>query len=145
MFDFVVRRLGFLKHVPVLPHVFDAWLKIRLFFSNRRILDYVDDIEKEVMSWNRTSVHMHKYGGIQFDIGQKEIGHIHGNGLLDVLFSREIKMQYLKAGRVMEHHVFKNSGWISFYVRTEEDKRMAVELLRRSYEGHASASLSMTR
>jgi hypothetical protein len=135
MFDLIVNRFGFLKHVPFLPHLFDAVLKATTYFTNRRILDYVDEIESEVMTWQNTSISFHKYGGIQFDAHQKEIGHIHGNGLLDVLFSREIKMQCIKAGRVQEHHVFKDSGWISLWVKNDDDKNLAVELLRRSYAG----------
>src|SRR5437773_1499965 len=133
MFDIVVHRFGFLKHVPLLPHLFDAMLKITTYFNNKRILDYVDEIESEVLTWQDTSIRFHKYGGIQFDTAKKEIGHIHGNGLLDVLFSREVKMQYIQAGRVQEHHVFKDSGWVSLWVRDDDDKKLAVELLRRSY------------
>jgi hypothetical protein len=134
MFDVVVHRFGFLKHVPLLPHLFDAILKVATLFKDRRILDYVDEIEEEVLSWQDTSIHFHKYGGIQFDIAKKEIGHIHGNGLVDVLFSKEVKMQYLQTSRVQEHHVFKNSGWVSLWVRSGEDRQLAVEMLRRSYE-----------
>jgi hypothetical protein len=135
MFEIVVHRFGLLKHVPLLPHLFDAMLKVSTLLSNRRILDYIDEIESEVLAWPNTTNHFHKYGGIQFDTAKKEIGHIHGNGLLDVLFSREVKMQYIHAGRVQEHHVFKDSGWVSLWIRNADDKKLAVEMLRRSYEG----------
>jgi Family of unknown function (DUF5519) len=133
VFDFVVRYLGFLKHIPLLPHMFDAGLKISLIFGRWQILDYLDEIENEVLSWDNTSSHLHKYGGIQFDINKKEIGHIHGNGLLDILFSKEMKLKFVSAGRVKEHHIFKNSGWISFYIKTQDDKKFAIELLKLSY------------
>ncbi|CAN5455786.1 hypothetical protein BH09BAC3_BH09BAC3_15190 [soil metagenome] len=134
MFDFVVRYLGFLKHVPVLPHLFDAGLKIGLIFGKGRVLDYLDDIENEVLSWEKTSTQLHKYGGLQFNLDKVEIGHVHGNGLLDILFSKEMKLKFVGEGRVKEHHIFKNSGWISFYILTAEDKRLAIELLRCSYD-----------
>ncbi len=133
MFDITVKYLGFLKHIPVLPQLFDGIIKLQTFLSNKQVLDYVDEIESEILSWENTSASIHKFGGLQFDVKNKEIGHIHGNGLLDILFSREIKMDLLKNGSVKEHHTFKDSGWISFLIRKEEDKKYAIELLRRSY------------
>jgi Family of unknown function (DUF5519) len=139
VFDFVVKYFGFLKHVPLLPHVFDALLKISMIFRNSQILDYLDEIENEVLSWEKTSAYLHKYGGIQFNFDKKEIGHIHGNGLLDILFSKEVKVKFVQEGRVKEHHIFKDSGWISFYIRTTEDKQFAIELLRQSYVNKSRA------
>lgn len=139
MFDFVVKYLGFLKHVPLLPHLFEALLKLETFVSNRLILDYIDDIESAVLSWKQTSIHPHKFGGLQFDVGTKEIGHIHGNGLLDIPFSRSTKEQLITEsnGRVKAHHIFKKSGWISLYVQNTADKDLAIQLLIRSYEAKA--------
>ena len=130
----VVKYLGFLKHVPLLPHLFDGLLKIGLLISNKAVLGYLDEIENEVLSWKQTSLQLHKYGGIQFNLGGREIGHIHGNGLLDILFSKDIKAQLIKGGRAKEHHIFKNSGWISFYIRTHDESLVAIELLRESYK-----------
>ena len=104
-----------------------------MLFSNKSVLDYLDEIENEVLSWQKTSAHVHKFGGIQFDVYNKEIGHIHSNGLLDILFSKEVKVRIAQEGKIKEHHTFKNSGWISFLIRKEEDKKYAIELLRQSY------------
>ena len=134
MFRFVVKRLSFLKKVPLLPHLFDAWMRIWIYFTNRDLAKTIDDIELEISSWKGVSLSLHKYGGTQFNVGAKEIGHIHSNGLLDILFNKSLKTELLKEGRVSDHHVFKNSGWISFYVKTKEDKEYAVGLLREAYE-----------
>ena len=134
MFDWVVKYFGFLKHVPVLPHVFDVMLKITSLLTNKNLPDYIDEIENEVLSWQHTHVSAHKYGGIQFNANTTELGHIHGNGLLDVLLSREQKFLLRKHHSVQDHHVFKNSGWISFWIKTREDKQKAVELLRYAYD-----------
>lgn len=133
MFDFVVKYFGPLKHIPLLPHLFDAGMKIAAFFSNRQLLDYMDDIEREVLSWQHTSLRVHKFGGTQFNINDRELGHIHGNGLLDVLFSRKMKAELSEKYPVKDHHIFKNSGWVSFHVQNEADKKVAIELLRYSY------------
>ena len=133
MFDVTLKYFGFLKHVPLLPQLFDAMMRIEKLFSNSAILDHIDEIEETVLSWEKTSSHIHKFGGIQFDMNDREIGHIHSNGMLDILFNKEIKIALLKDGRAKEHHTFKNSGWISFLIRTEEDKKYAIRLLRESY------------
>ena len=136
MFDFTVKYFGFLKHVPLLPHLFEAMLKIKTFVSSSHVLDYVDDIENAVLSWNHTSIHAHKFGGVQFNVNDKEIGHLHGNGLLDIPFSRSIKEQLINEsnGRVKEHHIFRKSGWISLYIQSAADKDLALEVLMRSYK-----------
>ncbi|MEO6520853.1 MAG: luciferase family protein [Mucilaginibacter sp.] len=76
---------------------------------------------------------MHRYGGVQFNYNGKEIGHVHSNGLLDVLFSRQIKYDLMNQGLINDHHVFNNSGWISFYIKKEEDVAYAIDLLRMAY------------
>jgi hypothetical protein len=43
-------------------------------------------------------------------------------------------LQTLLDDRVKHHHVFKNSGWISFYIENEADAAYAVELLKLAYE-----------
>lgn len=133
MFSFVVRYLGFLKSIPLLPHLFDSLLKLFVFITNAELLDWLDEIESEVLSWEGTSISMHKYGGLQFNYNGKEIGHLHSNGLLDILYSREIKRQLIEKGRIKSHHIFENSGWISFHVLSFNDKDYAKELLEMAY------------
>ena len=135
MFDFTVRYLGFLKHVPLLPHLFEALLKVNTVLSNRSVLDHIDDIENTVLSWDHTSIHPHKFGGVQFNVNGKEIGHLHGNGLLDVPFRKSTKEKLVTEtnGRVKEHHIFKKSGWISLHIQNSSDKELAISVLKLSY------------
>ncbi|WP_207421092.1 luciferase domain-containing protein [Desertivirga brevis] len=130
MFAFVVNRLGFLKVMPGLPLFFDALLRLWLFVTKPQMLEWLDDIESEVGSWEDVSLSLHKYGGLQFNYKGKEIGHLHSNGLLDVLFSRKMKAELLADMRVGDHHLLKRSGWISFYLKSEEDVNYAIQLLR---------------
>ncbi len=133
MLEFIIKYFNVLKHVPLLPQIVDGFVKLNTFLFNKEILKHTDEIEKNVLSWEGTSLKLHKYGGIQFDVKNKEIGHIHSNGLLDILFKREIKMQLIKEGKVQDHHSFSKSGWISFYIKNENDKKYALELLEYSY------------
>lgn len=134
MFEFVVQNLSFLKHIPLLPHVFEAMLKIDLFIRNRSLLSHIDDLENEVLSWKGVDLQLHRYGGVQFNHNNKEIGHLHGNGMLDILFSKKIKHDLLHIRNVRDHHTFKDSGWISFCIKTKEDKNTALALLQQAYQ-----------
>ena len=133
MFAFVTRYLAIFKYIPGAAMIFDTWLKLWSLIVKPDLLNYIDDIEAEVLKWPGTNVRFHKYGGLQFNYEDKEIGHIHSNGLLDVLLSRKIKQCLLAEERITEHHVFKNTGWISFYINTDSDKKYALKLLRISY------------
>ncbi len=134
MFSFVVRYLGFLKIIPLLPQVFDSLLRLYVFFDRSYLLDWFDEIEEEVLTWEGTSVSLHKFGGLQFNYNGKEIGHIHSNGLLDALYSKEMKQRLLEKDRIKPHHVFEQSGWISFYIVNDQDKAYAKELLKIAYQ-----------
>lgn len=133
MFKFIIKYFNILKYIPFLPHVVDGLIKLHTLLFNKEILTYTDEIERTVLSWEGTTLKIHRFGGIQFDVKNREIGHIHSNGLLDVLLKREIKLQLIKEGRVQDHHTFSKSGWISFYIRNERDKKYAIELLEYSY------------
>ncbi|WP_244139424.1 luciferase domain-containing protein [Mucilaginibacter ginkgonis] len=93
-------------------------------------MDWLDEIKLEVSEWDGVTVCTHKYGGIQFNKGDKELGHIHSNGLLDILLNRALKQQLKTGNRIQDHHKFKNSGWISFYLREKDDITYALKLLR---------------
>ena len=143
MFVFVIRHFGFLKFVPGLALLFDAQLKLWTLIANPKLLDWIDDVEKEVLTWPDTTITTHKYGGLQFNYQGKELGHIHSNGLLDILLSRKIKNEVMQQdGRVQDHHSFKNSGWISFYMKCHSDKQLALELLEQAYKLHSEKELN---
>jgi hypothetical protein len=133
LFSFVVRYLGFFKFVPLFPMVFDSLLRLWMLASKSYVLDWLDEIEAEVLSWKGTSTSIHRYGGLQFNCNGREIGHLHSNGLLDVLYNREIKQQLLAKGRIQPHHIFEKSGWISFYIVDYHDRVYAKELLEIAY------------
>ena len=38
-------------------------------------------IEREVGSWSGVSVAPHRFGGVAFNVGRRELGHLHGSRL----------------------------------------------------------------
>lgn len=133
MFNFVVKYLGFLKSVPFFALIYDSLIKIWVLITASEKLNWFDEIEAEVLKWDSTNISLHKFGGTQFNYHQQEIGHLHSNGMLDILFSRKTKRKLLAEGRAEEHHVFKKSGWISFHISKAEDMINAKSLLKLSY------------
>jgi len=93
-------------------------------------------IRAAVASWPDTRDTPHRFGGVEFLIGEREIGHLHGDRLLDVPFPRAVHDELIagSGGRVQPHHVMPDSGWISFWLSEEGDVDQAIAILRRSYE-----------
>lgn len=91
-------------------------------------------IHDEVTSWPRVTAHPHRFGGTEFRVDHREIGHLHGNRLADLPFPVRIREELVAAGRASPHHVLPDSGWVSFFIRGPDDVLSAVELFRMNYE-----------
>jgi hypothetical protein len=91
-------------------------------------------IEREVGSWDGVSVEPHRFGGLEFRLGRRELGHVHGDRLADLPFPRRIRDMLVETGRANRHHVLPDSGWVSKPIRSSEDVDEVIELFRLSYE-----------
>ena len=123
-----------LKRVPGLPQVLDGLLLTAALLTNRGILRALHVIERTATAWPGVSVHPHRFGGIQFDKDSHEIGHIHGNGIVDIPFDRPSRDDLIRRGLALPHHSFPDSGWVSLPLREDADAARALDLLRLSYE-----------
>jgi hypothetical protein len=93
-----------------------------------------EQIKQAVLAWEQVEAHPHRFGGTEYRIGKRELGHVHGDVLVDIPFPKRIRDELVAAGEAEPHHVLPESGWVSFYIREEEDMDRAIGLLRRSYE-----------
>ncbi len=91
-------------------------------------------IEREVASWDGVSVRPHRFGGVEFRLGRRELGHLHGERWADLPFHRGIRDMLVETGRAQPHHVLPETGWVSRQIRDDEDVREVIELFRLSYE-----------
>jgi Ni,Fe-hydrogenase I large subunit len=95
-------------------------------------------IEREVSSWEGVTVHEHRFGGTEFRLGKRELGHLHshanGDRLADLPFRRTVRDMLVETGRAQPHDVLPESGWVSKPIRTDEDADAVIELFRLSYE-----------
>jgi len=67
-------------------------------------------------------------------VGRREIGHVHGDRLVDIPFPLNVRNELVESGVAQPHHVLPKSGWVSVYLRDSGDVDRAIQLLRRSYE-----------
>lgn len=91
-------------------------------------------ISQAVLAWDGVSAAPHRFGGMEFALGAREIGHIHGDRMLDIPFPKKVRDQLVAAGLAQPHHLLADSGWISFYIARQPDVQAAIGLLRQSYE-----------
>jgi hypothetical protein len=91
-------------------------------------------IEQEVTSWDGVSVHDHRFGGREFRLERRTLGHLHGNRWADLIFHHGVRDMLVDTGRAQPHHVHPDSGWVSKQIRNEEDATDVVELFRLAYE-----------
>jgi hypothetical protein len=133
MFLFVVRHFRWLARVPGLPQFFDALLVAVTWLSRRPRLSAMEKLEAEALCRPGVRLKTHRFGGIEFvDETGRELGHLHGNGLLDVPVGNEAAASLLARGRVRPHHVFPRSKWVSFQIESEADVPFALELINTS-------------
>ena len=90
-------------------------------------------ITRTVLAWPSTTSQPHRFGGTEYRLGTREIGHIHGDHMLDIPFPSKVRNQIVEAGRAEPHHLLPESGWISLYIRTLDDIERAIALLQESY------------
>lgn len=96
--------------------------------------DFGSVIAKILCDWDGVDVRPHRFGGVEFHLGTREIGHVHVGGTADLLVSVRMRRDLVAAGRAAAHHTLPQSGWISFRIRSEHDVPAAVELFRMNYE-----------
>lgn len=101
-------------------------------------------IHKTMLSWEGVIARPHRYGGTEYRLGRREIGHVHGDHLVDIPFPKKVRDELVSAGRAEPHHVLPESGWVSVYLRAVGDVERGIELLRLSFD-LAAQKTSMQR
>jgi hypothetical protein len=95
--------------------------------------DWVKSIVDEVSAWDGMTTAPHRFGGVEFKLGNVEIGHIHSNGMVDIPFTVKTRAALVGEGATGLHHLLHESGWTTFYVRSADDAAHALRLYRLSY------------
>jgi hypothetical protein len=121
--------LKWLGRIPGAPQIFDAFLLATTALFHPARFRAISAIENAVSSWPGMRVRVHRLGGIGFFHGGRESSHIHGNGLLDCFVGCDRRDVLISEGCALPHHVFPQSGWISFWIEDERDVPVALEFI----------------
>ncbi|WP_435358575.1 luciferase family protein [Haloarchaeobius sp. DFWS5] len=101
--------------------------------DERLVREVVDSLVTEVGSWPGVREEEHRYGGTAFLVGSREIGHVHGSGMLDIPYLRALRDQLVAEGLTNQHHLLTSSGWTTYDIVEPGDFEHARWLLRLSY------------
>ena len=93
-----------------------------------------EQIVREVSAWPGVTTGAHRFGGIEFRLGRRELGHLHGSRLADLPFPVRVREELVSAGNAEPHHVLPESGWVSYYIHGTQDVARVIGLFRLNYE-----------
>jgi hypothetical protein len=91
-------------------------------------------IVREVTSWPGVTSGRHRFGGTEFRRGRREVGHLHGDRLADLPIPLLGRDQIIAAGRAQPHHIYPESGWVSYFIKDDADIPRVVALFRLNYD-----------
>ena len=106
IFKFVVRRLKWLATIPLLPHVFDAGLLLVAAAFDPLRLRARELFEQAISRREGVNFGPHRFGGIGFIVSGQEVGHLHGNGLLDLLVGKAMRDELVTKKWALPHHAY---------------------------------------
>jgi Family of unknown function (DUF5519) len=92
-------------------------------------------ITAEVTSWPGVTAGPGKRGEFAFKLGGGEIGHLHGDRTLHIVFPRSVWQELHAEGRIDYHPVFPGKpGYASRRIESDDDVRDVIALLRLNYD-----------
>ncbi|MDS0284189.1 luciferase family protein [Haloarcula onubensis] len=102
------------------------------------VAETVERLIDDVSEWPHVTVGEHRFGGTEFRVGPREIGHVHAWGMLDIAFLKRLRDVLVAAGETGPHHLLTESGWTTEYIESPAEFDHARWLLRLSYLYHVN-------
>lgn len=94
----------------------------------------IGTIEREVTGWPGVAAGDTGRGGLQFNYGKVELGHLHGSSFADLPFPKKVRNELIEEGRASIHDPLPDSGWVRRRINGPEDVEAVIELFRMNYE-----------
>jgi MFS family permease len=110
----------------------------------------VEAIKREILNWPNVTSQPQSFGGVDFRVGGKELGHLHGENMADLplppnvflgssntenKLDRVLKQWDEKAqGSLPPHDTYPESKWTNYWIKGEEDVPRVVALFRLQYD-----------
>src|SRR5258708_12210618 len=89
-------------------------------------------IDAALQGWSGITSQPHRFGGTEYRLGRREIGHVHSDSLVDIPFPKTVRHELVTGARAEPHHILPASGWVSIYLRHASDADTPIDLLRPS-------------
>src|SRR5215472_4216963 len=97
-----------------------------------------ETIREAVTAWPGVEAVPHRFGGTEYRYGRREMGHVHGDRLVDLPLPRRLHDEVIAAGRAQPHHILPATGWVSCWLGGPEDAASAIELFRMQYDRYVA-------
>jgi hypothetical protein len=72
-----------------------------------------EKISKEISSWSGVTSRPSRFGGIDFRLGTRQMGHLHGDTLADFPMPMQNQKQACWLSSAQLHFVLAQFGWIA--------------------------------
>ena len=92
-----------------------------------------DAVTHVVTTWDGVTTHDHRFGGVEFRVGRRELGHLHRT-FADLPFPKRVRDDLVRTGRAQPHHILPDSGWVTVPMRNDAEVQNVIALLRQNYE-----------
>jgi len=126
----IAKMAGPVKNIPFLPMLIDEQLKLVTFFFRPKRFLKMQELRRMVTEKLRLETGFHHFGGLEFRYQGKEIAHMHSNGLLDILFPRNLSSFLIEKGVTGIHHVYPDSGWTSLLIQGTTNVELCFALIQ---------------
>jgi RNA polymerase sigma factor (sigma-70 family) len=94
----------------------------------------IERIISEALSWPGVYRAKGHFGSVELRVGERELGHLHGDAVADVPIPSELQDQPVRDQAALEHEPQHDSDWVTVALETEEGVQRALALLRANYE-----------
>ena len=105
----------------------------------------IEAVVAGVSEWDGVVVRPHRYGGTEFVLCGREIGHVHRSGAVDIDFPRRMRDLLVAAEYTGPNPLSPDSGWTTYRLTDRHAVGQAIWLLRLSYLFHARALVRTPR
>lgn len=137
---FLSQWLSPVRYVIPLPQLLDAFFWLHTFVFHRQTFRVLEALISAINSWQEVHWTLHRFGGIEWQVNGQEIGHLHGNGVLDIrLPTYEAARQAQKLGLALEHHTYPGSAWVSLCLQSSAELPAAIALLQQAAENFSAS------